>query len=115
MSGPAIGNPAARRATEATLGRDLDRRVIPAPAPERLGDHSLVVPDIGVVTAVGVGGVEQPDSTVERRVNHGRPVEGLPVRSGGQPHAAESDHWSGAVMPAKISASSAWRPLLSAA
>ena len=52
----------------ATVTRDRS----PAPCRQRAGDQTLVVAALGVVPAVRVGGVEQRDARVERRVQRWR-------------------------------------------
>ena len=60
--------PASLGPRQAALGRDDDARAIAVPAGERAGDQPLVVAGARVVQAVRVGGVEERDAGIERRV-----------------------------------------------
>ena len=70
MLGTAITLPAAAGPGEAALGSDQDFVSRAVPAAERVGDQPLVVPEIGIVETVDVGGVDQAYAGVQRRADH---------------------------------------------
>ena len=87
VPGLAVDLPRAARAGMAALRGDDD--VVAARPRERLGDQPLVVPDLLLAGAVGVGRVDERDPGVERGVDgadggasSGRPGEdiGIPPR-----------------------------------
>jgi hypothetical protein len=84
----AIGNPRTARAHQAALGDD-DRPL--HDAGERRRDQSLVVPDIDVVVAVRIGGIDQLDAVRDRRSEYRGAASVVAIGLGRQPHAAESD------------------------
>ena len=64
----------------------------PAVGAQRLGDQLLVVPELGLVARVGVGGVDQGHAGVEGGVHDGLGVRGRgPVLLGRQGHGAQAD------------------------
>ena len=84
--------PCAAVAHDAALGGDRHRTAVTAPARERLGDQALVVADLGLVEAVGVGGIDQRDARVERGVNDADGLRlGRPAIGDGEVHSAVAD------------------------
>ena len=67
--GAAVAVPAAARARHPALGRHQDPLAVTVPGPERAGDQPLVVPQLAVVEALGVRGVDERDAGIERGVN----------------------------------------------
>ena len=99
--GPAVGLPAAVRPREAALGGHGEARAIAGPAADRPREQPLVVAEVVVGPAVGVGGVEEGDAGVERGVQHRYGSLVVAIRVGRQAHAADGDHgesiaWGGA-------------------
>jgi hypothetical protein len=89
---PAVEAPAlVRLAGVAALGGDQDVGRVAAEARDRARDERLVVPEVGVVPGVGVGGVDQRDAGLQRRVDGGdRLLLVRPARERHR-HTAEAD------------------------
>ena len=91
-------------ARDAALGGDHDVRGVARPGAQRLGDDGLVVAHRVPAGRVDVGGVDQSDARVERRVDD---RDGLVVRrrgaaSGRQRHGAEPDRGDGELADAAM-------------
>ena len=93
-------NPIAARPDEPALGRDANSRSVPGPGRERTGDEALVVAGFVSVEAIRVGRIEQRDSGIEGRMDHGDRPRVVAVALCRQAHAAQRDArhggWSGA-------------------
>ena len=96
MPAPSVRYPLALRSSQASFGANHDAGAVAAPGGECPSDESFVMTGLGVVQAVGVGGVEERDAFVERGMQHldgvclvTLPAVRLPL--GRQPHAAHTD------------------------
>ncbi len=88
MTAAAVGDPLPIGPAQPALRGNDDDRSIAMPCGDRFGNQPLVIAGLGVVMAVGVGGVEQRDSAGERRVqrrDRGGPVA---IGRGRETHAA---------------------------
>jgi hypothetical protein len=50
------------------------------------------MPAIGIVVAVGIGGIQQPDAGLECRANDCDTAFVIPIAAGRKAHASESEH-----------------------
>jgi len=91
VSGAAVGHPAPLRPGQSTFRGHEHARAIDRRARQGGRDQPLVVIDVGVVAAVGVGGIEQRDAGSERRAKHGDCRRVVSIGVGRQPHAAHRD------------------------
>ena len=65
MASLSVGHPLAVRSSQAAFRRNDDARAVAAPACQRSRDEPLVMADVVIVQAIGVGGVEECDAAVE--------------------------------------------------
>src|SRR3990172_499352 len=82
--GPTVGNPLLAPAHETALGGDDDFTAVAAPGPEGLPEKPLVRARIGRIGGLDIGGVEKPNSRVERSVQNRERVLSL------EPHRPEA-------------------------
>ena len=90
VTGAAVRHPAALRACQSAFSGHEHARAIDR-ARQGRRDQPLVMIDVGIVAAVGVGGIEQGDARIERRPKHGDCRLVVAIGVGRQPHAAHRD------------------------
>ncbi len=91
VTGSAVGHPLPVRSCQSALCRNHEARAIAAPGRERAGDEPLVVADLGIVPAVGIGRIEKRDAGVQRGVQHLDAARLVAVALGREAHAADAD------------------------
>src|SRR5256885_1079397 len=91
MTSTSIRQPAALRPGEAPFGGNQDARSVAVPRGERASDQPLVVTDVGFIEAVGVGGIKEGDTRIERRAQHLQRDLFVAIGAGRQAHAAHRD------------------------
>jgi hypothetical protein len=87
---PTIGDPRASVATHAAFGDDAGRGNRSSRSP-RLGDQSLIVPEIGFTFRVSPCGIEEPDARIEGCRQGGERHGLVAYELRRQPHAPETD------------------------
>ena len=90
-----VALPRTTGADESSLGGDDHLLRSAAPSPERAGDEPFVMPDLPVVKAIRVGGVDEGDAGIEGGVENqaGGGLVGAALDRQG--HAAEPDEGDG--------------------
>jgi hypothetical protein len=88
----AVRHPLSTRPRQATFGRHRDARTIAAPHRESARNQPFVVTDLVRVEAVGVGGVQKSDASVERGVDDGDRACLVALGGRREAHAADTDH-----------------------
>ena len=94
MASLSVRHPLAIRSSQAAFRRNDDARAVTAPACQRPRDEPLVVADVVIVQAIGVGGVEERDAAVECGVQELDRARLVAIGLSGQPHAPEPDRSS---------------------